>query len=103
MQDAHVLEHAQVWAEGELLIDATDAECARLIDRESVGDVPAAHEDGAGIGRGGTTQHTHESALSGAVVADDPDDLTDAHLQVGVGEGAGLTVPLSDTRQIDQR
>ena len=81
----HVLEHRQLVDQREVLVDGVDAERARMVDAARLVRL-AAQEHAALVGLLEAADDLHQRRLAGAVVAEQPQHLALAQVQVDVAQ-----------------
>ena len=84
--EEHVVVHAQLVDQGQVLVDGVDPERAGMVDRLEH-DLLAVDEDAAGVGLVEAADDLDQGRLAGAVVADEAEHLAPAQAQVDVGQG----------------
>ena len=102
MAEEQVLDHVEVLAQGEVLIDRRDPHrlgTRRTPDRHLVG----VEHDLPGIGRVDPGEHFDERRLAGPVVAHEGDDAARRDLQVDVGERRDGAEPFGHGAQRQDR
>ena len=86
MKDAGIFRHGEIWAQGEFLEDAADAELVgaaggKILLRN------AGNGNGAVVGGKRAGENGHKGGFAGAIVADDTDPFPEADAQMDASQG----------------
>src|SRR5271157_1567267 len=93
--EEHIIGDRQRRRQRQVLVDSLDTRLARFNRRPKVHDI-ARKADFAGVGNHGAANSLDERRLSGAVIADDREDLARIEIEVGVVERGDAAVAFDE-------